>query len=348
MRYTFLLALALGVGAVMPAAAQNHSQAQINVPANVSWMHEGTGLILRSKIAGLPRGTILDSTRSGLDVMVQYAEGQATAVTLYIYRPALMSVPVWFDRSETQILMRTDVFGTSAPTGPARAFTPPKAATASALRRSYVPGRGPNKSTGLAIIPLGEWLVAVRVSSQELDPAALDAKIDEVIAGIVWPDKQVESPVAVPIAACPGSLAYDRKAKLMQPDPQQSIMGALILGVAADAAKNKEGKPVPPVLFCRDGAPVQQYGVYRAADAKDSYTLALGDAGRVMTVSPGFALEKKDVGYQLSLGDLDRQLVYPNFDKLPTPTAALQAMMQSRPVSSVARGSKNVNIYVPK
>jgi hypothetical protein len=346
MRFTCLLALALGAGIVMPAAAQN--QAQINVPANVSWMHEGTGLILRSKIAGLQRGTIVDSTRAGLDVMVQYAEGEATAVTLYIYRPALMSVPVWFDRSETQILMRTDVFGTSKPIGPARAFAAPKAVTASALRRSYVPGRGPNKSTGLALIPLGDWLVAVRVSSQDLDPAALDARIDDVLAGIVWPDKLAEAPVAVPIAACADSLDYDRKAKPMKPDPQQSLMGALILGVAADAAKDKKGEAIPPVLFCRDGAPLPQYGVYRAADAKNSYTLALGDAGRVLNVLPGFALDRKDVGYQVSLGDLDRRLIYPNFDKLPTPTAALQAVMQLRPVSSVARGSKDVNIYVPK
>ncbi|MDG2535693.1 hypothetical protein P6144_18675 [Sphingomonas sp. HITSZ_GF] len=346
MRFTVPLALALAAGAILPAAAQ--SQAQINVPANVSWLHEGSGLILRSKIAGMPRGTIQDSTRVGLDMMVQYAEGEETAVTLYIYRPALMSVPLWFDRSETQILSRLDVFGTVTPAGPARAFAGPKAATASALRRVYVPGKGPNKSTGLAIIPLGEWLVAVRVSSQSLDPAALDARIDAVIAGIVWPDKIAESPAAVPVAACADALAYDSHAKSMKPDAGQSLLGALIIGVA-DAGKDKDGKPVPPPLYCREGAATRQYAVYRAAgDTKNSYTLALGDAGRVVTVWPGVSTEKKDVGYQVSFGDLDRRLVYPNFDKLPEPQALIQAVSQLRPVSAVARGSKNVQIFVPK
>jgi hypothetical protein len=347
MRHTLLLALALGAGAglAMPISAQ--AQAQINVPANVSWMHDGSGVILRSKIAGLPRGTISDSTKSGFDIMVQYAEGEATAVTLYIYRPALMSVPVWFDRSETQILMRQDVFGTSTPTGPARAFAGPKAAAASALRRSYVPGKGPNKSTGLAILPLGEWLVAVRASSTSLDPAALDAKIDEVIAGIGWPEKVGDAPVAVPVLPCADKLAYDAKAKQMKPEMGQVLMGALLLGVAADLTKDKDGKPILPPLFCREGEPAQQYGVYRA-DSKKGYTVALGDAGRTVTVASALAPDGKDGGFALGLGDLEQRLVYANFDKLPTPEAAIQGVMKTRPVSAVARGTKNVQIFVPK
>lgn len=351
MRHTLLLALALGAGAGLALPATAQAQAQINVPAHVSWMHDGTGLILRSKLAGLPRGTISDSTKGGFDIMVQYAEGEATAVTLYIYRPALMSVPMWFDRSETQILLRQDVFGTSTPTGPARAFAGPRAAAPTALRRSYVPGKGPNKSTGLAILPLGEWLVAVRASSQTLDPAALDAKIDEVIAGIGWPEKIPEGPVApaaVAITPCTGALAYDRKAKPMKPDTGQSILGAIILGVAADATKDKDGKPIVPAQFCREGDPTQQYGVYRTSDSTDNYTIAIADAGRVVTVWHALKLEGKEKGYQLGLGDLDRKLVYPNFDGLPTPQAALEAVTKLRPVSAVQRGTKNVQVFVPR
>jgi hypothetical protein len=279
--------------------------------------------------------------------MVQYGEGEQTAVTLYIYRAAVMSVPMWFDRSETQILLRTDVFGTSAPTGPARAFAGPKAANPSALRRIYVPGKGPNKSTGLAILPLGEWLVAVRISSQALDPVGLEAKLDEVIAGITWPEKVGDAPAAVPVVPCADKLAYESKAKPMKPDAGQSIMGALLLGVAADMTKDKDGKPILPPQFCREGEPAQQYGVYRAPGSK-GYTLALGDAGRVVTVAGAFATDGKDNGYQLSLGDLEQRLIYPNFDKLPTPEAAIQGVTKLRPVSAVARGGKNVQVFVPK
>lgn len=343
MRSAILLALALSASAVVPAAAQKVTA--LTVPANASWKHAGTGVILRSKIAGLPRGTIVDSTTSELDVMVQYAQGQPTTVTVYIFRPALMSVPMWFDRSETQILLRREPLGLATPYAPIRAFAAPHAAANSALQRVYAPGKGPYKSTGLVVAPLGEWLVAVRASSTELDPAALDAKLSEIVAGIVWPDTVPESPEAVPIAPCAAPLAYAKKAKLKPSDMAQSLLGAMVLGVAADKAKEEDAKPGPPPLWCREGTPAAAYGAYRADNSTNSYVLAIADAGRVVQVYPALVLDDKDAGFSLTLGDLDRQLVYPNFDKLPRPETALEAVQRSSPVSSVARGGKNVNIY---
>lgn len=343
MRFTILLALALGAGAALPAAAQKVTA--LTVPANASWKHAGTGLILRPKIAGLPRGAIVDSSTSELDVMVQYAQEQPTTVTVYIFRPALMSVPMWFDRAETQILLRRDSFGAVTPYAPIRPFAAPHAAANSALQRVYVPGKGPYKSSGLAVAPLGEWLVVVRASSTELDPAALDTKLGEIVAGIVWPETVPESPAAVPIAPCAAPLAYPKKAKLKAPDMTQSLMGALVLGVAADKAEEKSEKPGPAPVWCREGMAVAAYGAYRADSSADSYVLAIADAGRVVQVYPALALDHKDAGFTLTLGDLDRQLVYPNFDKLPRPEVAIDAVQRSSPVSSVARGGKNVNIY---
>ncbi|MFS2111269.1 hypothetical protein ACCC88_16385 [Sphingomonas sp. Sphisp140] len=350
MRFTILLAAALCASAVSPAAAQD--AARIDVPAAASWKHAGSGLVLRPGIAGYPRGTIVDSSGSELDVMVQYAEGGATSVTLNIFRPSVMSVPMWFDRSETQILLRSDAYGTPVPAGPARAFTPPHADAASGLQRVYVPGSGAYKSTGLAMIPLGEWLVAVRASSTELDPAALDARLGEIVGGIVWPDKVAASPAAVPVAACAGVLAYDPKAKPKKPDMGQALMGAALVGMGQDKAgegdKAYKDQAVeeasPPPVWCREGTPTSDYGVYRADNADNGYLLAAGDAGVTIGIAPAFPLEGKKVGYTLSVGTLDRTFIYPNFDRLPAPQTAFDAIQRLKPMSSVRRGSKELTI----
>ncbi|HVJ01749.1 MAG TPA: hypothetical protein VM662_06165 [Sphingomonas sp.] len=337
-----LAAAVLSFAAVSPAAAQT----AITVPANSSWKHAQTGVVLRSTLAGLPRGEIRDSSASELDVMVQYGENDPTGVTVYLFRPAVGGAAIWFERAETQILTR-ELFRNAAPQGPARAFAPPRGSAASALRRVYVPAGGAYKATAVAMMPLGEWLVAIRISSQQLDAAALDAKLSEVIAGLGWPEGAAESAAAAPILACATPLTYARDAKLNQPDMTDALLGAMIAGVAAGKAREAP-QGATPVSWCREGDANQRFGVYRGADSTDGYVMALGDAGRAITINRGIAIDKKVAPYQLSLQDLDRTLVYPTFDKLPRPDAAFEAVMKNRPVSSSARGGKNINITVPK
>lgn len=338
---SILAAIALSVaGAVIVPA---HAQGTISVPANASWKHAGTGVILRSKVADLPRGEIKDATASELDVMVQYGAGAATSATLYLFRPALMSVPVWFDRSEAQILAR-DTFGGAVPQGGATAFAPPRGTATTGLRRVYVPGKGPYRSTGLAMMPLGDWLVAIRISSTELDPAALDAKMSAMIAGIVWPSGIAEGPAAVPVLPCARPLAYARNAKLAKPDMAQALLGAAIFGVATDKAAAKPAEPASPSVWCRESDSATAWGVYRADDTTQGYVMAVGDAGRIIQVAPGLPLDDKKPGFFLSLGDLDRTLIYPDFDKLPRPEAAFEAVRKTAPVSSVSRGGKDITI----
>jgi hypothetical protein len=75
--------------------------------------------------------------------------------------------------------------------------------------------------------------------------------------------------------------------------------------------------------------------------------MAIGDAGRVINVERGLQLDK-DPGYQLSLGDLDRTLVYPSFNGLPNPEDAFKAVRTAPVVSSAARGGKDISINVAK
>lgn len=347
MRIISLVVAGLLVAAVtLPAHAQ--AKRQIETSANAPWKHAQTGITLPSSLLGIARGSIDDNSSSQIDVFANYGEGQATIITLYVFRPALTSVPMWFDRSETQILMR-DVYGNAMPATPATAFAPPGSKATSALRRIYLPGKGEYKSTGLAIMPMGEWLVAVRISSQEFDAAALDAKLTEVIKTLGWPEKVIEQPPAVPIAPCSAPLPYAKKAKLKAPNMMDALLGATLSTMVADeAAKDKDASPpekATPITWCREGNPTQAFGAYRVVGFDTGYTIALGDAGIVIDVNTGLAaLVNKESTYQLKLEMLDRTLVYPSFDKLPTPDAAIAAVKSSSPISSVERGTKNIVI----
>ena len=328
----------LAVALAMPAQAQ--TKREIAAPAGAPWKHAQTGITLPASLLGFTRDSIGDHSSSEIDIFAGYGDGQATIITLYVFRPALASVPMWFDRSETQVLMR-DVYGNATPVAAPAAFAPPGGKTASALRRIYLPGKGPYKSTGLAIIPMGEWLVAVRISSQEFDPAALDAKLDGVIKELGWPGGTADADAAAPVAACATPIAYAKKAKLKAPSMMDALLGATI---ATMKPTDEEKAKAVAVIWCREGAPKQEYAVYRAIGNDTGYTIAMGDAGRVISVSPGLALDSKDPGYLLSLGLLDQTLIYPSFDKLPTPAVAIDAVMKNRPISSTTRGSKDITI----
>jgi hypothetical protein len=328
----------LVVALAIPPQAQ--AKREIAAPVSAPWKHAQTGITLPPTLLGVARGSISDNSSSEVDVFAGYGDGQATTVTLYVFRPALASVPMWFDRSETQVLMR-DVYGNATPTAAPSAFSPPGSKAASALRRIYLPGKGPYKSTGLAIMPMGEWLVAVRISSTEFDAAALNAKLDDVIKALGWPVSTADAEAAVPVLACATPIAYAKKAKLKPPSMMDALLGATLSNIKPT---DEEKAKAVPVIWCREGSPKQEYAVYRAAGNDSGYTIAMGDAGLVINVSRGLALDDKDPGYQLSLGLLEQTLIYPSFDKLPTPDIAIDAVMKNRSISSTTRGSKDITI----
>ena len=339
--------LPLAVAAVLAPlsiATPVMAQRNLNVPATAGWKHAETGVILRASLAGLPRTAIADNSDAELDVFAQFGAPEATAITVYIFRPALESAPIWFDRVETQILTR-DIYGGATPQGMPIAFARPKSRTPSALRRAYVPGRGAYKSTAAAVIPIGEWLVAIRISSHDLDAALLDARLSDAIAGIGWPDGAAESPAAVPIAPCPAPLAYAKRAKLKKPDMGDALIGSVLASMASDPTAEKV--ETGPITWCREGTATSEFGTYRANAATTSYVMAIGDAGTTLSVGGGFPLGK-DPGYMLTLGLLDRTLVYPSFNGLPRPEAAYQAVKTSQPISSTSRGSTDINIHTDK
>ena len=147
---------------------------KLDVPADSKWQHAATQVIVPPTLAGLSRTEISDTTQDELDVMLQFRDPGADILTLYIYRPRLNNLALWFDRSETQILTNT-LFGTAMPASDAAIFASPRSLGNNAVRRVYKASQSPFKATGLALLELGDWLLAVRFSSRSLDPQMVDA-----------------------------------------------------------------------------------------------------------------------------------------------------------------------------
>lgn len=341
-------AAALLAATLSPMVAHAQQTTAIQVPAAKKWKHAGSGIIVPQALAGLPRTGIADSTASELDVSIQFGDADNTRLTIYLFRPALASVPVWFDRAETQILAR-DTFGHAAAVGDPIVFAPPGGSTASALRRIYVPDKAPVTATGVAVLPLGEWLVAARLSSTRLDPAALDAKLTAALADLGWPAPAAAaapSPAASPVQPCTTPAGYSGKAKLKKPNMSAALIGALLVSVPHDP-KTERTPAEGPQGFCREGRPRPEMATYRALADSRGYVIALGDAGRTINVYPEIVLDKGQPGFAVSLNDLGIGYVYPSFDRLPEPEKAFEMVRKTRPISSSALGTKTLNITIP-
>ena len=181
------------------------------------------------------------------------------------------------------------------------------------------------------------------------DGAALEARLDEVIAAIGWPEGVEDGAPATLVASCPTSLRYSRRAKLQAPDMTDALLGAALSSMAAERDGGETSVDSRPATFCRDGPGKAEYGVYRDAGDLDreAYLMALADAGRVISVQPSLGgLVSGTKGYMLSFGDLDRSLVYPSFDRLPAPDKALEAVANGAPISSASRGDGGRTITI--
>ena len=196
MRLGMVTIIALGLLGATPALATR----KLPVGDAQGWQHAQTGLILMSDIAGLHRTALQDLGDSELDIVAQFDDpSRDTEATLYLFRPALDSVPVWFDRAVTT-LSDHDIYGGVTPVAAPQAFARAGGSVADSLRETFVPAKSDFKTTALAVMPVGGWLVAIRLSGKTLAPAALDDLLTQMIAGLRFADPVAGGPAAVPVA----------------------------------------------------------------------------------------------------------------------------------------------------
>lgn len=328
--------------ATTPALARD-----LAVPPDKGWQHAETGLVLTAKLDGLARTKLIDETTNEHDVIAEFADPDRNVIaTVYLFHPAIDDVAIWFDRSQTAIEAR-DVYGGATPVNAAPlAFAPPGATVASALRQVYSPHRAPYRATALAMIPTGDWLVAIRMSATTLDPAALDLAMSRIIGAIRWPSAPSAAPAAMPVTPCTTTLRYT-KAKLLKPSGSHMLL--TLLGGAIASSHKADDKPAPHQSWCRDAASAQDYGVYRTdAMGDSSYALAILDAGRAVFVQRSIAAQiGEGESYSVSLIDVDRSTVaFPSFDRLPQPAQVAELVFKGQPLGRSTSGKGKTDVQI--
>ncbi len=336
------LVLAAVAGAT-PAAAKR----DLAVPPTAGWQHAASGLILTAKLGGLARTELYDLGSKELDVVVQFASADtATQASIFVFKPALLSVPVWFDRSLTQIRLRSGFGALASRRTLPVAFAAGRSTVPDALRQSFAVEGGTTKSTALAMLPLNDWLIGIRLTSTVMDETQIDAKIDEIVSGLRFPASQVAGDAAVPMRPCM-TVQKRFRARLMKPNMAQVLLGAMTPQLEAKAASNarRDGKSAESAKpLCRDGEGTVAFGIYRTDDDQKSYTLALGDAGRVATVSAAIALLTSEPGFQVIFRDLETSSVFPTFDRLPQPEQVLALIQTGKALSQSSDKTNSITI----
>lgn len=330
--YTFVVALALAA----PAASQMRS---LGVPNDKGWQHALTGIILLSKLGDFQRSELRDNGTSELDVAATYYAGSdADTATIYLFRPGVDNLPMWFDRSHYAMTVNSQL-QVAAPIGPIARVALPGSSVGSGLRMTYAL-RGDKGATGLVMVPYGDWLLAIRVTSRTKAAAEVDAALLTLISKIRWPEKRPVERLADPVAACVTSIKT-RKAKLIQPDLAQALIGATISNIIDQKGQKGGLDAGKPPIFCRDGNPTREYAMYRSDQSTDGYILAIGDSGIAASVFPGLSLtDRKEFAVTLSTHDL--RDTYPSFDALPDPKQVFALIASRGPMSRAMRGGNNI------
>lgn len=311
--------MVLALATATPSAARD-----LGVPADKGWKHAETGLILMPQLAGLTRIALSDATQTERDVAAQYdMPDKSMFATIYLFHPAIADVALWFDRSRTAIETR-DLFRDAAPaSADPIAFAASNGQSASSLRQVYAtPGGGQYRSTALAVVPVGEWIVSIRMSAKTLTADQLDTRLQQAIHAIRWPNPAGTPTIAaaVPIAACTTALTFTRakQAKSNGADMLMALMGS---SIAAKAKASDAPASARPTTWCREGDARTDYGVYRSNASTNGYVMALYDAGRVISVYPSLMGQVDKSGtYSVSLTDVEGTVSsFSAFTAMPSP-----------------------------
>jgi len=339
MRVMFAALVALAT----PAFAQAPGPQPIAAPADAPFAHGASGITLPVTLAGFARTKLVENEAPQLDIAAEYARGTDEVVTVFIYRTTSGSVPVWFDRA-TWAIENRGVFGTPVRADRPLTFTPPGQARESAMRAAWALSGSRLRSTALAIVPVGEWLVKLRLSSVSLDTAAIDARMNAAMAGLGWPAAIAPAPVAAPVAPCTTSLKLHGKAKPAKQESAASLLGALMAGITPTPAPDAS-----PVVWCRDSTTLPMGGVYRPGGAQDAYLIALSDAGRGVSVGPSVAPQVFGTGkasWSVDLALPGQTLSYAAQDRLPPPDQVMK-MLSGRMASRTTTWGTKRSITLP-
>lgn len=270
---------ALFTAAALLLSAPVAAQRQIDLVPGEAWIHESTGFGFAPRVDGFDRQKLNDYGKTESDISFSYRDASTgTVATVYVFRAGLPDVAVWGDRAEESILINAPQY--YGETSPAQrrwsAFSPWPNSLNAGLRVVY-PLSGKNlKSTGLALARHGDWLIKIRMSSQQLDAAQLETRMTGFFAALAIPAPQRVGGRVYQIKPCADPLPTVR-VNQVRLDGQNANGPALF---------------TPPTLpdsrpFCRESTTIANVTVYRPGGSMDTYVMALGDGGNSVLVRPG-------------------------------------------------------------
>ena len=355
------IALLLGFlgGALSLAVASPVSAQQANLPTH-DYKHPHADIILPPTLGGYSLIKQQDFYADSLDTGAEYrAEDQSTFISVYIFRNSNGTVPIWFDRAQAA-LAANDRLGPVANTIAPRSFIPPGQSLATGMRSVYTVSQSSIgiKSTAIVLMPVNDWYVKLRVSSQNLDATALDGLIDRVLNEIRFPAITDPAPAAVPIPACSDALVFAKEIKPAR-QPKDDVMKSAILGGLLDEASITEIKKEAgeteagsPVIWCRDASSAPMLGVYRANGARHAYLLGLADSGRAIShgTDSFAAFVNKDPqkaatsDFAVSLIMPDKRIIYAPLKGLVGPDQLYQYIEKAQPISERGTWGASANI----
>lgn len=313
--------------------------APIALPKGKAWEHKQTKLKVPAVVDGFARYEAADYGSSQSDVMFQYRDTVSeTRVTLYLYRAGSASVPIWADRAESSIAANAAAYGTLDKAGRRFSFyTPWSNAPNSAVRVTFpLSGKGVS-ATGLMLAKRGEWLIKIRMTSNRLDAASVEARLASFFTGLAFKPDKVGAEPAYAIQLCPDRLPAT-EASLVERGKDDGVMaGALINSIAPMPAKNK---PERAPVYCRDAASEGLYGVYRPGGAMDRYLLAIGDGGVTMTVGRdalGELSGQREARFSPTLLTAERAVGFAPYTALPSPKQVMRSLNAAKPIWARSR-----------
>ncbi len=301
------------------------------------WVHEHTGTGFPAKLGRFDRSTIRDLTKNQLDIVVSYKDpNKQGGLTLYIYRPAINSVPLWFETAKQSLMNGSfGEFVTEKVTD--TVFTPAGQSSTAGMLVSYSLSGSGYKSTAIAMAPINGWLLKVRYSSAEYDAQSLANEILKILSTVETGDDLEQAPKVLAVKPCAKKLKLKSKAKSFRPSLVDALIGGVITS-AAEEDKSDRDQTVKAVTYCRDPGEYEKWTVFRADESKNSYVLPLADSGRALSVYQNTVSgeisgdnRKRYTPVHMKLGQHD---IYADVNVLPVPETLIAVINQGNLISS--------------
>lgn len=336
--------------AAQPALANG----PIELPKEGSFRHERSGSTFPRKIAGFELTRLHDFSDDQYDVSAVYGGiDKGDEISVYLYRAAIPDVSLWTTMVVRAVQFRPQFRPADPATAVPRLFVPAGAKLASGVRMSfYTAADSPLASTAVALVPRGEWLLKVRVSSTTRTVTEIDGMIDEALAALAVPYDTKQAPAAYLVQPCPDRLEHT---PAVPSTPEDEGFSAALFDSAMTSIVLPKGRLEElnvqlsePVVWCEDEVFESGMRVYRPNARKDAYIIAISDAGTHLSVGQIDGPTKPQFKYPVVERTSQYDVVRGMFETLPTPDQAWQARESGVGMASTDRTSKvqiNSNYY---